>query len=225
VKFENWQDGYEGIKGYVYEASHIPRIDSTMEEDRSYHLYKVNSPKLESWTKTNGGPLYIEVGRDQKINYLSAEKSSNSTVPADLEKAWTYYDYDASSVEFYHYKDCVIKEIQPHSGIISGGTKVTVTGAWFKYMPEYGVVPHCKFGDKIVRAQFDSTVRITCMSPPGLEINTKYSFEVSLNGFDWSNSGSEFSYYEEPEISSIFPTIGPVEGGTEIFFLGKNFFN
>lgn len=102
---------------------------------------------------------------------------------------------------------------------------MTVTGAWFKYMPEYGVVPHCKFGDKIVRAQFDSTVRITCISPPGVEINTKYSFEVSLNGFDWSVSGSEFSYYEEPEISSIFPTIGPVEGGTEIFFLGKNFFN
>jgi hypothetical protein len=102
---------------------------------------------------------------------------------------------------------------------------VTVTGAWFKYMPEYGVVPHCKFGDKIVRAQFDSTVRITCISPPGVEINTKYSFEVSLNGVDWSASGSEFSYYEEPEISSIFPTIGPVEGGTEIFFLGKNFFN
>jgi len=40
----------------------------------------------------------------------------------------------------------------PHSGIITGGTLIAVAGAWMKYMPEYGVVPHCKFGDKIVRA-------------------------------------------------------------------------
>ena len=124
-----------------------------MEEGKSYHQYKLNSPRIESWTKTNGGPFYIEVGRDQAIKYISGQKQAigNSTAP-DSTKDWIYYDYDVSSVEFYHYKDCVIKEIQPHSGLITGGTKVTVTGAWFKYMPEYGVVPHCKFGDKIVRA-------------------------------------------------------------------------
>lgn len=125
-----------------------------MEEGRSYHRYEVNSPKINSWTKTNGGPFYVEVGRDQFIKYTNrdAKPIGNSTSPADFTSTWTYFDYEPSSVEFYHYKDCVIKEIQPHSGIITGGTKVTVTGAWFKYMPEYGVVPHCKFGDKIVRA-------------------------------------------------------------------------
>jgi len=35
----------------------------------------------------------------------------------------------------------------------------------------------------------------------------------------------QFSYYDEPEIYGIAPTIGPVQGGTEIFFSGKNFFN
>ena len=75
-------------------------------------------------------------------------------VEEDVVKEFTYYEYEPSSVEYYYYKDCVVKDMQPHSGLIVGGTPVAVTGAWFKYMPEYGVVPHCKFGDKIVRGQF-----------------------------------------------------------------------
>lgn len=47
TKFENWQEGFEGIKGYVYEASHLQRVDSQMEESRTYHMYQVNSPRLE----------------------------------------------------------------------------------------------------------------------------------------------------------------------------------
>jgi hypothetical protein len=70
----------------------------------------------------------------------------------DVINSWIYYEYDPSSVEYYYYKNCIVKDMQPHSGLMSGGTPVAVIGAWFKYMPEYGVVPHCKFGDKIVRA-------------------------------------------------------------------------
>ena len=36
---------------------------------------------------------------------------------------------------------------------------------------EYGIVPHCKIGPKVVRAKFFSTVRIVCMSPPNDDIN------------------------------------------------------
>jgi len=92
------------------------------------------------------------------------------TVEEDVVRSWVYYEYDPSSVEYYYYKDCVVKDMQPHSGLIVGGTPVAVTGAWFKYMPEYGVVPHCKFGNRIVRATFDSTVRIVCRAPPNDEL-------------------------------------------------------
>ena len=77
---------------------------------------------------------------------------TTQVVEQDVINSWFYYEYDPSSVEYYYYKDCVVKDMQPHSGLIVGGTPVAVVGAWFKYMPEYGVVPHCKFGDKIVRA-------------------------------------------------------------------------
>lgn len=76
------------------------------------------------------------------------------------------YEFQQSSVEFYTYKDATVLRISPTAGLTKGGTAVSVIGYWFKYMPEYGIVPHCKFGDKIVRATFDSTVRLICNSPP-----------------------------------------------------------
>lgn len=113
----------------------------------------------------------------------------------------------------------------PHSGLITGGTMISVSGAWFKYMPEYGVVPHCKFGDRIVRAQFDSTVRIVCKAPPGEELGVMLPFEVSLNGVDWSNTGMQFFYYDIPVIYGISPSMGPEAGGTLIYIQGANFTN
>lgn len=142
-----------------------------------------------------------------------------------ITKTWTYYDYEPSAVEYYYYKDCIIKDMQPRAGLLDGGTRVQVIGAWFKYMPEYGVVPHCKFGDKIVRAQFDSTVRIVCSAPPGVDLGTEYAFDVSLNGVDWSKSGFKFTYYEQPTLTDITPDSGPESGGTPIYILGQNFTN
>ena len=118
---------------------------------------------------------------------------------------WTFYEYDPSSVEVYYYKDCITKEVGPHSALTSGGTPVSVIGAWYKYMPEYGVVPHCRFGNKIVRAQFDSTVRIVCIAPPAplTDENSDNSFWVSLNGVDFIDTGFTFSYYEQPIIYDL----------------------
>ena len=92
-------------------------------------------------------------------------------------------------------------------------------------MPEYGIVPHCKFGDKIVRAKFDSNVRLVCLSPPNDDVNKAFSFEVSMNGIDWTSSGLTFSYYEEPILNDVFPDGGDSRGGTEVFFLGQKFTN
>ena len=105
--------------------------------------------------------------------------------------------------------------MHPKNGLTRGGTKVEVVGMDFRYMPQYGVVPHCRFGDKIVRATFESTVRLVCPSPPS-EAKMGISFEVSLNGVDWTDSKLTYSYYEEPVINSVFPDAGPASGGTEV---------
>ena len=74
-----------------------------------------------------------------------------------------------------------------------------------------------------MRAYFDSTVRIVCTSPPNDNINVPISFEVSLNGVDWTTSGFTYSYYNEPEIGSIIPDAGPSRGGTTMIIKGRNF--
>jgi len=56
-------------------------------------------------------------------------------------------------------------KIFPSAGYVKGGTFVEILGTWFDYAPQYGIVPHCKFGNTIVRAHFDSTVRLVCQSP------------------------------------------------------------
>lgn len=98
-----------------------------------------------------------------------------------------------------------------------------MSGYDFRFQPEYGIVPHCRFGDQIVRAYFDSTVRIVCESPPNTLVGVAIPFEVSLNGFDWTDSGFTFSYFYEAEITSYFPDSGSSAGGTQIYIYGKNF--
>mmetsp|Transcript_9900 Transcript_9900/g.16639 ORF Transcript_9900/g.16639 Transcript_9900/m.16639 type:complete len:184 (-) Transcript_9900:1392-1943(-) len=92
-------------------------------------------------------------------------------------------------------------------------------------MPEYGVVPHCRFGDKIVRAYFDSSVRLVCQSPASTNVDTSLPFEVSLNGVDWTDSGKTFSFYEEPIMTDIYPDMGSVVGGEDIYIRGERFSN
>lgn len=87
-------------------------------------------------------------------------------------------------------------DVYPKHGLTKGGTLVSVVGFDFRYWPEWGVVPHCKFGDKIVRGQFDSSVRFVCESPSSDDVESNISFEVSLNGHDWTDTGFTYSYYK-----------------------------
>ena len=70
-----------------------------------------------------------------------------------------------------------------------------MSGAWFDEKLEYGVLPYCMIGEKVVRAKFISTVRIVCYSPPNDNINLALPVKVSLNGVDFVDSGFFFSYY------------------------------
>ena len=64
-------------------------------------------------------------------------------------------------------------------------------------------------GEKIVRAQFVSTVRIVCYSPPNDNLAAALPVKVSLNGVDFVDSGFFFSYYTQPELQGLQPQSGP----------------
>lgn len=114
-------------------------------------------------------------------------------------------------------------KIEPLTGLDQGGTKLEVSGIWFDIKLEYGLVPMCKIGNKIVRAQFDSTVRITCITPPNEDIDALHPISISLNGVDWVTTDFEFTYYVEPVVTSMTPISGRVNGGTTVTISGRRF--
>jgi hypothetical protein len=132
---------------------------------------------------------------------------------------------DSDNLEFYFYREPMVKKIEPTSGLTSGGTKLEVTGAWFDEKPEYGVFPFCKIGNHVIRGQFIQTNRIICKTPPSEDTGQPSAVQVSLNGVDFTDSGFSFSYYQKPVIVDIQPRSGSIEGGTEIWLKGLKFSN
>lgn len=199
--------GSQELRAYQGEAASFSRVDSQMTEGAAYDVIS-KAPLLSSESTSLGGPAYVEVGVDEVLDYTVKNPGGN-----DTSHEWVLYNYEPSSVEYYSYKAPVVQKMNPSSGLTKGGTFVEVIGTWFSYMPEYGIVPHCRFGDKVVRAHFDSTVRLVCQSPANSNTTARLPFEVSLNGVDWSNTGFEYSYYEEPYMTGIQPDMGSVAGG------------
>jgi len=159
--------------------------------------YYAFSPKLENWYCTHGGPVYMAVGEELNLNitnYTSYEDTTGLTYTNVSYYNKTIFVYSYSYVEFYYYQNPVVKKVEPNTGLQRGGTRIEVSGAWFKYKPEYGIVPHCKIGNKISRAQFHSTVRIVCLSPPNELVDMALPVYVSLNGFDYVDTGFKFEY-------------------------------
>lgn len=72
TSFENIIEGNEALKAYAYEASRFDKVDSIMGEGDTYHSVFMKSPKMLNWTKTQGGPYYVEVGKnDSSVQYYT----------------------------------------------------------------------------------------------------------------------------------------------------------
>jgi hypothetical protein len=191
-------------------------IDATILKQTKFSLKKilVQSPEAPDYLKTQGGLDYISVAA---LNFLPLN--------SEMEKFYAN-QYIHTKFEYYYYRQPYVQSISPHGSIMTGGTTVLVVGAWFQNKPQYGVKPFCKFGDKIVEGVYLSTVRILCVAPPYPTPDKIVDFDVSLNGFDFTQSGIQFKYYNDftnAKFESIAPTSGPETGGTHIKIFGQNF--
>jgi hypothetical protein len=120
-------EGSEELKAYFYEASQFERVDTILNEGSTYNAVYMIPPKVIDWHHTHGGPQYVEVGKDIDIQYhtrmnvthhikknatnSSAAVDITQTVEEDVVRTWVYYEYDPSSVEYYYYKDCIVKDM------------------------------------------------------------------------------------------------------------------
>lgn len=78
-----------------------------MYDDYKYHSVHMKSAEFDEWTHSEGGPYYLEVGKNVDIPYRSREnvtiRTNNSNATGnpityieeqDVIKKYVYYEYD-----------------------------------------------------------------------------------------------------------------------------------
>lgn len=128
------------------------------------------------------------------------------------------YHFAPSSVLFHFYDDIEILSIEPTIGSSVGGTIVNVTLNQQVDRYDYTKYYICRFNETHVSGTMVDTESnvVSCESPPSFAHGGMVSFELSINGFDFSASGFKFLYLPGQRSESLIlsPSHGPVDGGT-----------
>ncbi len=76
---------------------------------------------------------------------------------------------------------------------------------------------------EIQTGYYDSEISaVKCTTPPWFPAEN-VTVEITVNGFDYTANGNQFSYYNTPEIVDVSPTSGPISGGSVLTIRGNNF--
>ena len=143
---------------------------------------------------------------------------------------------------FLYYASPLIERISPANGPAAGGGTVTLSGN--SLHPAMTMISldsddsddddnsdvddpsatatWCRFGTSVVAALSSSAAAVVCPVPasPGFRPRASVSVELSMNGADYTSSGSEYTYDASETLSAIGPTSGPTEGGTKVSLTG-----
>ena len=127
-------------------------------------------------------------------------------------------DFSTSGKTFQFEVSTYIESIHPTIGSTVGKDKVQVSGAGFK--PHLNIV--CRFGTKIVSARVLSLSELECRSPSA-DIPGPVAFDISSNGFNWTDSGVQYTYLVPPVVSSVHPSNLSLTQETVVHIEGHNF--
>ncbi|XP_068104484.1 plexin-B3 isoform X2 [Hyperolius riggenbachi] len=107
----------------------------------------------------------------------------------------------------------------PSTGIIDGGTNITITGANMGQKAEEVSVTVCEQPCTVLPDLYVVSNRVVCSlsASQGAESGL---VKVSVNGRDPGVSSQHF-YYQDPRLYSLFPVRGPMAGGTNITISGS----
>jgi hypothetical protein len=133
-----------------------------------------------------------------------------------------------------------VRSISPNAGPTDGGTELSiqVDGVWecdeilVRFFANVPVEDEGKEEGKEVEMEEIAETQtgfydkesgcVKCTTPPWFPAE-KVTVEITVNGFDYTANGHEFTYYDTPEINDVTPTSGPITGGTNISIHGVNF--
>ena len=118
-----------------------------------------------------------------------------------------------------------IESINPSFGTIRGGTLLTMEGSDY----DETRMMYCWFGESLLEpAIFVSSRKVQCATPRS-ESAKVVSIRVIDEGYANATSvihtliGVSFEYINDAVVSSIYPSSGPISGGTPVLFVGDNF--
>ncbi|KAJ1432765.1 hypothetical protein B484DRAFT_394815, partial [Ochromonadaceae sp. CCMP2298] len=113
-----------------------------------------------------------------------------------------------SSLQFLYAPDVSVDKITPEFGYTSGDSPVFVFGSNFINTTSLG----CKFGDMMSRGVFLTNLSILCLTPSPLGrselANLQIPVEVTINGYDFSESNVQFRYSEPCDAGFFCPASG-----------------
>ena len=152
--------------------------------------------------------------------------SAPATLPAgvySLEVTCDGYSFTTSGLQFELYTQPVLSSLWPTSGVVEGGTVVTVKGANFLPLTPLS----CQFGSVLSpTAVYVSPTRLLCTAPTSaLHAVGSVAVTVALNAVDYTTAVSsvQFLYYQQPSVLSVSPAIGLNSGEQQLLVSGSNF--
>lgn len=123
-----------------------------------------------------------------------------------------------TGLSFEYLLQSTVLGIMPSSGPQHGGTLVEVTGAAFVNSTSLS----CRVGSRSLPAVFIDIEHLHCITPPSAS-SSSLSLEVSNNGVDYTNSAVTFRFVPALSIRHLWPTSGPITGGTKVVVYGSGF--
>eukprot|EP00961_Rhodomonas_salina_P290861 3930310-Rhodomonas_salina.1 len=133
-----------------------------------------------------------------------AGSSALGTVPVQVSNNGLDFSAPRENISYTFVKAMMIRDLQPTTGTVRGGTKVT---AYVDNLVTLDTVI-CKFGPHFTNATISAGGIATCRAPPH-DTATSVTFELSANGLDWTEQGLRFSYFNPAVIQRFDPTSAP----------------
>ncbi|CAM9157522.1 unnamed protein product, partial [Ectocarpus fasciculatus] len=134
-------------------------------------------------------------------------------------------EMSSSAARFHYHPPIEVDSVYPTSvGPLSGGTVVRVSGSGFEDATAgSGKKLLCRFGRSVVTAAVTGVSGDALCVVPTYQSVGAVSFEVSMNGVDYTSDGWTFHYSPDINVESAWPLAGPESGGTAVTVTGTGF--
>lgn len=169
-----------------------------------------------------GSPGTLVPGRWMDSGTVSCVSPPHMPGVVTLRLSMNGQQFVETGQSFEYLVESTIRAITPSSGPWHGGTVVEVTGTGF--VNSTGL--SCLLANRRLPATFVDIGRLRCTTPAIAATSPLLSLplEVTNNGMDFTKrSTAQFSFVPALAIRHLWPTNGPVDGGTSVSMYGSGF--